>query len=221
MDIKNILLLIAIPNLFQSCDECKPDKYGEVLELDVPISTNPAKDTFFVGDTLTIESNFSKEVQLYNKSETIRLDSFKFFALFGLSEISDTIEDYDIQIDTIVQAGKLGYLPLQGAVAYPVEFDENPNGYHFAFKIVIHERGKYWLNISSSPLLYEEPYYEHPALYLCDNNRRDAINIYFTNISTTLQAYNQIFRTTKVDYLLRLMDFDRYSKAGSISIIVK
>lgn len=115
----------------------------------------------------------------------------------------------------------MDYLPLNGAVTYPVEFEEDNDGYHLSFKIVIHSRGKFWLNISSSPILYEDPNYEHPALYSCENNRRDRVNLYFTNTSTTLDAYNQIFLTSNVDYLLRLMDFERYSKAGSIAIIVK
>ena len=148
MDIKYAFIFLIFVQIFQSCGECKPDKYGEILELDIPITTFPSKDTFFIGDTLTIEANFSKEVELYNKSGTIRLDSFKFFALFGISEISDTLEDYAVPIDTVVEAGKVGYLPLHGALAYPLEFDEDLDGYHLEFKIVIHASGKFWLNIS-------------------------------------------------------------------------
>lgn len=80
------ILVLLFPIYFQSCEECKSDEYGEILELDIPITTFPAKDTFLFGDTLAIQANFNKEVELYNKAGTIRLDSFKFFALFGVSE---------------------------------------------------------------------------------------------------------------------------------------
>lgn len=221
MGIKNLILLLTLPYFFHSCGECKPDKFGEVLELVVPLSISPAQDIFSVGDTLTIEANFSKEIEVYNRSSTIRLDSFKFFTLFGISEISGTVENYEVPIDTIVEAGKVGYLPLQGALAYPLEYDEYPEGYHLKFKIVIHSKGVFWLNFSSAEFLYEESNYDHPALYTCDNNRRDKVNVYFKNSNTTLDGYNHIFRTTKVEYLLKLMDFERYSKAGSISIMVQ
>lgn len=129
MDIKMILLVVALPHLFQSCGECKPDKYGEVLELVVPITTSPSKDTFAIGDTLTIEADFGKDVEVYNTSYTIYLDSFRFYTDFGISEISDTFENYNVSIDTLVEIGKVGYVPLQDAIAYPVRYVEDDEGY--------------------------------------------------------------------------------------------
>lgn len=188
----------------------------------VPITTSPAKDTFNFGDTLSIEAHFDKEVEIYNTAYSIRLDSFNFFGLFGISEISDTVENYQINFDTLVSVGSVGYLPLHyNVIAYPVEFYEDENGYHLAFKIVLNTKGRFWVNLTSASFLYEEPYYDHPALYACENNRRDKVNVYFLNTSTSEEAYKDIFLKTNVEYLKRLVDYDDYQKGASISFIVQ
>ena len=138
MDIKCISIFIIIVQILQSCGECKPDKYGEFLQLVVPVTTSPAKDTFSLGDTLTIEANFSKEIEVYNTSHTIKLDSFVFFTDFGISEISGTHENYAVNIDTIVEIGKVGFVPLHdNVVAYPLKYQEDDDGYKMKFKIVL------------------------------------------------------------------------------------
>lgn len=221
MDIRVVFLGFVIPFLFQSCGECKPDKYGELLELVVPIATSPAKDTFAVGDTLTIEANFDKEIEVYNTSNTIKLDSFIFYTDFGISEISDTFENYAVNIDTIVEIGKVGYIPLQGSAAYPIQYVEDSNGYRVKFKIVLNSKGMFWVFFSCGFFYYEPSNYDHPALYTCENNRRDQVIVYFNNSSTTIEGYNYIFLKTKVDYLLQSCDFERYSNLGSVCIIVR
>lgn len=222
MDIRIVFPLIVFVQLIQSCGECKPDKYGEILELVVPINTSPAKDTFQIGDTLSIEANFDKDIEIYNTSNTIKLDSFTFFGLFGISEISDTVENYLINIDTIVEVGQVGYLPLHDdVIAYPIEFFEDDTGYHLAFKIALNTRGMFWISMVSANFFYEKSNYDHPALYICDNIRRDRIEVYYQNASTSIEAYNEIFLKTKVDYLLQVLNFDNYQKGGGISIIVQ
>lgn len=221
MGIRIVLIGFAVQYLLQGCGECKPDKYGELLELVVPITTSPAKDTFMLGDTLTIEANFDKEIEVYNTSYTIKLDSFIFYTDFGISEISDTFENYAVNIDTLVEIGNVGYIPLQGAVAYPVKYVEDSEGYKVKFKIVLNSKGMFWVFFSSGFFYYEPQFYDHPALYTCENNRRDQVVVYFKNISTTFEAYDHLFLKTNVDYLLHSCDFERYTNLGSVCIIVQ
>ncbi len=216
------ILVLLFPIYFQSCDECKPDKYGEVLELVVPITTSPSKDTFAIGDTLTIESYFDKDIEIYNASYTIKLDSFTFFGLFGISEVTDTIENYDFSMDTIVEIGQVDYLPLYGnVIAYPINYFEDQTGYHLAFKVVLKARGMFWVRMVSANFFYEESNYDHPALYICESNRRDRVELYFQNPNTSIENYNKVFRKTKVKYLLESVDFDSFQKGGGIGIIVQ
>lgn len=222
MDTRTLIYLLIIAQFCQSCDECKPDKYGEILELAVPVKTSPAQDTFRIGDTLTIESNFDKDIEIYNTSYTIKLDSFTFFGLFGISEVTDTIENYDFNIDTIVEIGQVDYLPLyDNVIAYPVKYFEDQTGYHLAFKVVLKARGMFWVRMVSANFFYEESNYDHPALYTCESNRRDRIELYFQNPNTSIENYNEVFRKTKVKYLLESVDFDSFQKGGGIGIIVQ
>lgn len=214
--------LVLVIYLFQSCGECKPDKYGEILQLVVPINTSPSQDTFGIGDTLSFESHFDKDIEIYNTSYTIKLDNFKFFGLFGISEITDTIENYNFNIDTIVEVGKIGYLPLyDNVIAYPIEFFEDDSGYHLAFKVVLKTKGMFWIRIVSANFFYEESNYDHPALYICESNRRDRIKVYFQNPNTSIENYNEVFLRTKVDYLLESVDYKSYQEGGGISVIVQ
>jgi hypothetical protein len=222
MDIKYACILIVSIQLFQGCGECKPDKYGEFLQLVVPVTTSPAKDTFSLGDTLTIEANFSKEIEVYNTDYTIYLDSFKFFTDFGISEISGTYENYAVNIDTIVEIGQVGFVPLHdNVIAYPLKYQEDDEGYQLKFKIVLNAKGMFWVFFSCGLFYYEPGAYDHPALYACDKNRRDQVIVYFKNNSTSLETYESMFLKTKVDYLLQSCDYETYSNLGSISIIVK
>ena len=216
MGIKYLLYLTVLSQVIQSCEECKPDKYGEILELVVPITTSPAKDTFKIGDTLSIEANFDKDIEIYNTSNTIKLDSFTFFGLFGVSEISDTVENYICQYCTIVEIGQVGYLPLyDNVIAYPIEFFEDDSGYHLAFKIVLNTSGMFWISLVSANIFYEKSNYDHPALYICENNRRDRIEVYYQNTSTSIKTYNDIF-LKPVGNLKSQVNFDNYQKGGGI-----
>ena len=222
MDIRYAFIFIIIVQVFQSCGECKPDKYGEFLQLVVPVTTSPAQDTFSIGDTLTIVANFSKEIEVYNTDYTIYLDSFKFFTDFGISEISDTFENYAVNIDTIVEIGQVGFVPLhENVVAYPLKYQEDDEGYQLKFSIVLKSKGMFWVFFSCGFFYYEPGAYDHPALYVCDKNRRDRVIVFFKNNSTTPEAYQNIFLKTKVDYLLQSCDYERYSNLGSVSIIVQ
>ncbi len=221
MGLKFIFYLLTIVLLLQSCGECKPDKYGEILELVVPITTSPAKDTFATGDTILIEAHFGKLIEVYNTIHTFELDSFDFFTDFLVLEISDTVENYYSEIVTIVEVGQVGYLPLQGALTYPLTYFEDEDGYHIVFKIVLKSPGMFWVAFSTSSFLYDKPFYDHPALYVCDQNRRDRVEVYYENSSSTLNAYNEIFLKTKVDHLKKNIDFESYSKVGSHCIVVR
>ena len=88
------LLFSALAFYIIAC-ECTEDKFGEALELNVPINTYPNKDTFNIGDTLWVEADFSKDIDVRNNANSIHLDSFNFFTEMAISEISDTTELFE------------------------------------------------------------------------------------------------------------------------------
>jgi hypothetical protein len=216
MDINYLLVLSAV-YLFFSCGKCEEDQYGENLVLIVPMTTNPSEDSLSLGDTLWIDVHIDKEVSIVNSDKTIRLDSFNFFTELFISEISGTEEDYYTPIDTFVVKGKLHYLPLPTALVYPVFYEENSDHYAFKAGIVPKKKGLYWIGFSSHILVLEE--YDHPAMYLCEGNRRDDVRIHYSNSSTNQENFESIFKRNKVSYL-QDEEYDEYANVGSVALVV-
>jgi hypothetical protein len=213
----NYLLVLSTIYLFFSCGKCEEDQYGENLVLIVPITTTPFDDSLSLGDTLWIDVHIDKEVSIVNSIKTIRLDSFNFFTELFISEISGVEEDYYTPIDTVVLKGKLHYLPLPTALVYPVVYEENLDNYTFKVGIVPREKGLFWIGFSSHIKVLE--LYDHPALYLCEGNRRDEVRIQYKNSSTNHENFESIFKKTEVSYLQNVK-YDDFAGVGSVALIV-
>ena len=200
------------------CKECEGDIYGKELELVVPIETAPSSETIRVGDTLWITANFDKEVMLKDRPLSIRLDDFNFFTEIVVSEITDTSENFSVEIETIEDVGQISFLPLQTALTYPVFYEEREDAYHFRGGIVFNQEGLFFVRLNTQPLLYES--YEHPAMYQCEDKRRRSVRVCYANASTSVENYENVFLQTNVDYLLELMDYERYASIGSFTLRV-
>ena len=218
MDFKHGLILTAISILFASCG-CREDDFGRHLELEVPINTYPSKDTFFVGDTLWIEARIDKRVKVRDAASTIYLEGFDFFTSFVISEISDTVERFPHDIETVALIGEIRYLPLPTAVGYPMSYEEGAGRYEFKAGVILREEGLFYGRFSTSSLPYEE--YDHPAVYACDRKRRERIDVHYENSSTSEEAYERLFLNTKVDYLIQLLHYQRYKDLGAHVFVVK
>jgi len=203
---------------YGACGRCDEDMYGDHLELVIPMTTYPSQDTFHIGDTLWVEFSFDKNVALFNSDKTIRLDSFNFFSKFYIAEISDTIADYDVYMDTFIVKGKLEYLPLTYLTLYPITYAETADQYQFKMGVVINEPGLYYIGMDTNPDLYE--FYNHPALFTCEDNKRNRVDIYYQNSSTSQSSFDNIFKQTNVEYLRDLVGYEDYSRGGGIAIIV-
>ena len=204
--------------VFTGCKECESDEYGAELELVVPIETTPLSETIRVGDTLWITANFDKEVMLKDRPLSIRLDDFNFFTEIGVSEITDTSEHFSVEIETIEDVGQISFLTLQTALTYPVFYEEREDAYHFRGGIVFNQEGLFFVRLNTQPLLYES--YEHPAMYQCGDKRRRSVRVCYANASTNVENYENIFLQTNVDYLLELMDYERYASIGAFTLRV-
>ena len=165
-------------------------------------------------------AHFKKEIAILNSSSTIRLEDFKFFTEIGIAEISGENENFNVKIDTLTFIGKMGYLPLHGALVYPLTYVEDFEFYTFKGAIILKSSGLMHLAFSTDGSLYEAPFYDHPKLYVCKDDRRDRVNVHYDNPSTSHANYEEFFRQTQVDYLLDLYDYERYKNLGTISFIV-
>ena len=222
MDTKNIFVILVVwigISSFWGCGKCEGDEFGIRMKLIVPINTFPAQDTFFIGDTLWIEANIDKYVEVENHTGKIFLEGFNFFTTLIISEISDATENFAPEIEIIEQIGQVEILNLPTAMVYPLFYVESDPFYNFKAGVVFNEIGRYYLSFDTEPDLYKN--YEHPAMYRCESVRRLSVEVSYTNTSTSQEAYSDVFLDTDVDYLIELMDFSRYSSIGAHTFIVR
>lgn len=201
------------------CKECDGDTFGEQLDLIVPINTIPSEDIFSTRDTLWIVANIDKEVMVKDNEHLIRLDNFNFFTEMVISEISDTVEYFDIDIEIIQTIGEVSVLPLITAISYPLRYDEEANAYRLRAGIIFNEPGLYLIGFQTFFGLFEE--YEHPAMYYCEDQRRTKTTVTYVNTSTTLNNFENIFGQTQVSYHLEQIDYERFAHGGAHAILVQ
>jgi hypothetical protein len=200
-----------------SCGEKNCDSYGRRMTLQVPISTSP-RDTFILGDTLWLEASFDKNVDVLNHDQDIYLEEFDFFTTFAIAEISDTVERF-IDLQHIIEVVGHAYpLQLATAFAYSIEYVEDDSGYHVIIGFVLEKEGLYKLSASTNSILYES--YNHQAVFECDNVRRAAVRVIYSNSSTSEENYTNLFRQTNVDYLLEIVDYERFATFGGHAFVV-
>lgn len=197
-----------------SCDKiCSSDEFGDDLELIIPVTTFPSRDIFHVGDTLWVEANIDKEVEVVGHSNTIYLDSFNFFSTLAISEISDTIEYSFGMSSIIVEKGRLDTLPLHGVVAYPIFYEETASNYLFRSGIILESPGIYYIGIYSPTDIFES--YDHPVMYKCGERRRSNVSCTYINHSSSEQAYRELmYERSGVWYLTNKYDYEGYRKIG-------
>lgn len=223
MDSKKTLLILGLlsfvlATISTSC-QCTPDKYGDRITLEIPLKIELNSDTLNGGDTVWISANFSKEVLEKRSEETILLDDFNFFTEIGIAEISDTLERFP-SVSVVERIGSVDELPLVTAIAYPIVYEESETKYKFEVGIIIPTQpGLYSIGLSSSNLLFEE--YDHPAMFQCGNDRRSVVNVNYKNDFTTRENYENIYRNTRVDYLLELISFENFQSGGAVAFYVR
>ena len=218
MDTKILIAGIVI-SCFFGCDKCEGDEFGAYMKLILPINTTPSQDTFIVGDTLWIEANIDKYVEVKNQSNRIYLEGFNFFTEFFISEISDTIENFTPAIEFVEDIGNIDQLPLPTATTYPLFFVEEDTSYMIKIGLVFMEEGRYNLGFITDPILFEN--YDHSAVYLCEDTKRYSIEIQYSNVSTNRSAFDNIFLATNVEYLKELVDYTGHQLGGGHTFIVK
>ncbi|MEM8585587.1 MAG: hypothetical protein AAGF87_15015, partial [Bacteroidota bacterium] len=177
--IELILFLFVNPFIFSSCiDECESDEYGEEINLIIPCKLGEESDTLKLGDTLWIEFNFSKEVEVKNENNLVKLDSFQFFPELFLGEVSSSQIEYLNDPEFVELVGAIEILPLATVVVYPLIFTELDNSYQFRSGVILNRTGLFLAAINPCLVCLER--YNHPSLIYCESKKRD-LEISFIN----------------------------------------
>ena len=87
----NKIFFFAIILCFCSCIDRMCDDAGIPYEFEIPLRFEPARDTFNIGDTITVEIRFSQ--MTFERTEAKRFDigEFNFDPVCSIDEISDVM----------------------------------------------------------------------------------------------------------------------------------
>jgi hypothetical protein len=146
------LIIIPIICLFlQACisEKCRIPNH----QFEIPATLSPAKDTFNIGDTITISSIFSNPVYDKNTNEYYTLENFKFYPETRIRKI-DTIREINnlSEFDFIINPKYNYYLfnYSSGNSALIGHYNYGNNTYSLEYQIIPKVRGLYRLTHSSS-----------------------------------------------------------------------
>jgi len=148
---KNLVFLFFFIFFFNSCNKECNELTDYVFEL--PATLNPAKDTFLIGDTITITSEFPNKVFDKSTKKYYKLENWKFFLEIRLREISDTISneaallDFEVLIDSIYNFAPLQY--SNGSVSYVGDYLYSEKNYSLKYSLIPKKIGLYYHSLFS------------------------------------------------------------------------
>jgi len=158
------LAFTAIVLLSSSClrKECRDIPGG--YEFEIPVTLAPAKDTFRIGDTISISSTFDDMVFEQKTQEYYLLEYFEFFpsvAVYKIDEVpanEDGLAEFEIlisdQYNFSYQKFSSGASGLVGEYTY----NEQDNEYSLKFQLVAASEGLYYLEYGISPDLKSQDF---------------------------------------------------------------
>ena len=142
---KNIIIIIIILGVCGCKDKCIKE-----YTLQLPFSLAPQLDTFRIGDTIWLASNFSKEIMELNYNEDITLEDFKFNSELTIEKISsEPFENANLDFTVIDKLGSLNLIQLVGTTTFKITYAYEDNTYKTKFGFIPVDRGLFTLILST------------------------------------------------------------------------
>ncbi len=145
---EKIILLFSILLLFTPSCGKKECQFGGAYQFEIPITLSPIKETYKIGDTISISSHFSDQVYEAETDQFYSLTDFKFRPAFEANEISDSIIDnaalnnFEVIIDT-TKYDLTKFIYSSGSVTYNGEYSYKNGEYLITYKLVPKKTGLY------------------------------------------------------------------------------
>ena len=216
---RNLVCALAI--LLGVFSACCDDPYPRDVTLLVPVTTVVASsfDTLVVGDTVVYVIDMPKEVAIYDSNQRVRLDDFRFGIEYFISEISESVETYDVPIEITTSSGTVDTLDFStGTRVYPIFFEETDDQYHLVLAVQVKAPGTYWAGFNSLPKFFE--IFNHPFTETCQDVEGRNISLYIENNITSREQYEEVFITSPATHFAQTTDYDRYASGGSHTFVV-
>jgi hypothetical protein len=206
-------LLITISYLcFFSCGKLTCSRY---LKFEIPLTINPQKDTFNIGDTITIESSFSDRMIDLKTNETIEVKNFDFYTVMQLGQIDTEpirFANIDFNVDTL--KGGLRYYSFvisdttqvggQGG-GYEAFFHYEKNTYVLNYRLYPKKKGTFYVAFYSK---IPSSYYEADLIKNCHSS------LTVDYISNNKQNNNYEFFATSPEPTIKNMTQQQYYRGG-------
>ncbi len=150
---KNFIIPLLFLGAFFITINCNCNKDEDCIKdykFQIPFNLTPQIDTFKIGDTIWVSSDFSNEIKELNYSEPITLKDFDFRSELTIEKISvDPFQNANLEFDIIEKQGNLNLIPLIGTSTFLVEYDYVDDTYKVDFGFVPQGKGLYTLVLSS------------------------------------------------------------------------
>lgn len=143
------LLISATTFLFSACDSDCPRVVN--YKFQIPLTLNPAQDSFFIGDTIWISSVFSEELLDLNSNKSYPLEDFKFYTEFTFAQIDiSPFEDANSQFEIIPLEGEAKLVSLYNSSYIEIHYTYQDEMYQANFGFIPKKSGLFNFVASSS-----------------------------------------------------------------------
>ncbi|TAK34467.1 MAG: hypothetical protein EPO28_16030 [Saprospiraceae bacterium] len=155
---KYLVIFLVIFIFLNSCVK-KECQIAGAYEFEIPVELAPARDTFQIGDTITITSDFLDEVYERKTDKTYRLDNLRFYPSTEIVKIDSTesISGINKYFEILLEDSlKYHYQEFStGVQALVGQYNYSSNRYFLKFSIIAKNSGLFYLEQGVSPDIEE------------------------------------------------------------------
>lgn len=138
-----LIVIVSCFYIFGSCHKYIPNEYID-FRFEIPLSITPIRDTINIGDTLTLQADFSDSVKEVHSGKLYELKGFDFQTRIAFLKMGDTSLTLAFQPGN---AETYKIIPLTGAITGlsqtfgSVMFDSSNSRYKLKVKLIPNQKG--------------------------------------------------------------------------------
>ncbi len=152
--IKKTLLFFWILLTLSSCIKKDCEIPNNLYEFEIPATLSPAKDTYKVGDTISVISRFPHQVYERNTQRSYELADYKFNPELDIWEVSNEeidktiLNDFEVIIDTSIYDFQK-FVFSDGTIIYEGNYLNKNGEYVLEYQFIPTKTGLYMFSHSS------------------------------------------------------------------------
>jgi len=146
------LILFLLPLSIFTCDDECDDITGGTYLFQIPATLSPVKETYAIGDTLTISSRFSDSVFERITNRTYSLIDYNFYPVARAGRLDSIKLDNSLEFDFLVDP-EYNFTPFTfstGETILDGQYNYKDNEYDLEYKIILKQKGLFQVSFSST-----------------------------------------------------------------------